>query len=188
MSQKKLQVEGITNELAGASLYFNPPSKPLDLKPTDESPTPLLAGQISRSGPLREPRENGKLWKHANMIASNHASMAARNQVRNSASMLSSTHNNKLASGPARKQDDFIETIRKSVKKVGREALFVRLTPEEKDELRTIVYQLNQLYRGKGGETSENEVSRIALKFLLEDHKKNGEHSILSITQKALKA
>ncbi len=85
-------------------------------------------------------------------------------------------------------QDDLIETIRKSVKKVGREELYVRLPPEEKNELRTVVYQLNELYRGKGGKTSENEVSRIALKLLLEDYKKNGENSILFSVEEALHA
>ncbi len=84
--------------------------------------------------------------------------------------------------------NDLIETIRKSVKKVGREQLYVRLTPEEKEAVRNTVYQLNELYRGKGGKTSENEVSRIALKFLLEDYKKNGENSLLFIAEEALNA
>ena len=82
----------------------------------------------------------------------------------------------------ASKQDNLIETIRKTVKKVGREVSFVRLSPEEKNQLTDIVYT----YKRHGKKTSENEVSRIAINFMLEDYKANGKKSVLAKVIEAL--
>ena len=66
--------------------------------------------------------------------------------------------------------------IRKIVKTGGKEVTFVRLTPEEKKRLGDIAYT----YKRQGMKTSENEISRIAINFLLEDYQANGEASILA--------
>jgi len=85
-----------------------------------------------------------------------------------------------LASYP----DNIIEAIRKAVKQTGREVTFVRLTPAEKSQLADIVYT----YKRQGVKTSENEISRIAMGYLLEDYKANGHESILAKVIAALLA
>lgn len=73
-------------------------------------------------------------------------------------------------------QDEFIEIIRKAVKHLGKEAATYRFTLEEKKALSDIVYS----YKGTGIRTSENELTRIAINFLVEDYRNNGENSILA--------
>jgi hypothetical protein len=85
-------------------------------------------------------------------------------------------------------QDDTIETIRKTVKQVGKDTLFVRLTPDEKHRVTSVVYAFNEMYRGESRKTSENELGRIRVNFLLEDYKANGEQSILAKVLAALNA
>lgn len=197
MSQKKLHVEGITNELEGSSLFFNPSAKPVaksSLMPTSD-PSALGNKPTSLKGASKDAkltkRDSKRALVHASKKASLNESLTASMPV-NTQSSLDDNQAGKPAGMHVRMQanqeNDYIETIRKSVKKVGREELYVRLTPEEKDELRAVVYQFNELYRRQGGKTSENEVARIALRFLLEEHKKEGELSLLSIMEEALNA
>ena len=68
-----------------------------------------------------------------------------------------------------------IETIRKAVKVTGKEVSFARLTPAEKSQLADIVYT----YKRQGKKTSETEIARIAINFILEDYRAHGEQSIL---------
>src|SRR5918911_1635437 len=69
------------------------------------------------------------------------------------------------ASTLASKQDSTIETIRKTVKTLGTKVSFTRVTPEEKGRVEDIVYT----YKRQGVKTSENEINRIAMNFLIED-------------------
>lgn len=75
-----------------------------------------------------------------------------------------------------------IETIRKSVKEVGRDQAIFRLTNKEKLELADIAYN----YRRQGIKTSENEVARIAINYLFEDYKDRGKDSFLNKVIEAL--
>jgi hypothetical protein len=84
----------------------------------------------------------------------------------------------------ASNQDNIIETIRKTVKSLGREVSFTRLTPDEKSRLADIVYT----YKRQGIKTSENEINRIAINFLIEDFNRNGKKSILAQVIEALNA
>ncbi len=93
----------------------------------------------------------------------------------NNASLLAS----KLAS-----KNNVIQIIRKAIKTPGKEVSFVRLTAEEKGQLADIVYT----YKRRGKKTSENEINRIAINYILEDYKTNGEHSILASVIEALLA
>lgn len=72
-------------------------------------------------------------------------------------------------------QDDTIESIRKAVKHLGKEAATYRFTQEEKKALADIIYD----YKAKGIKTSENEVTRTAINFLVEDYRENGGNSVL---------
>lgn len=79
-------------------------------------------------------------------------------------------------------QEGIIELIRKAVKDIGKESATYRFTPEEKKAL----LELTFIYKVEGFKTSENELIRIAINFLLEDHKQNGRNSILEKVLQAL--
>jgi hypothetical protein len=72
-------------------------------------------------------------------------------------------------------RDQLIEQIRKTVKVPGREVSYVRLTPEEKAQLAKMVYG----FRSRGKKTTENEINRIAVNFMILDYQANGEDSLL---------
>ena len=82
----------------------------------------------------------------------------------------------------SRYHDTIIEFIRKAVKELGKEAATHRFTPEEKKALADIIYT----YRNSGIKTSENEISRIAVNFIIQDYKENGKSSILDKVLRAL--
>jgi hypothetical protein len=96
----------------------------------------------------------------------------------------SSKHASTLASQPDSYLPEAVATIRKVVKAPGREVSFVRLSPQEKGQLADIVYT----YKRQGQKTSENEINRIALNFLLADYHAHGEQSMLARVLAALQA
>jgi hypothetical protein len=85
-------------------------------------------------------------------------------------------HRGSTAGTPADGGLDAVEAIRKVVKAPGREVSFVRLTADEKARAAEVVYA----YKRRGQKTSENEINRIALNYLLLDHDEHGEQSILA--------
>lgn len=89
-----------------------------------------------------------------------------------SASMRASTHTS------------MIEAIRKTVKSLGTKVSFTQVTPEEKARLADIIYT----YKRHGVKTSENEINRIAMNFLIEDFQNNGKESVLTQVIEALNA
>jgi hypothetical protein len=96
------------------------------------------------------------------------------------ASEIASEQASTLASTP----EETIQAIRKTVKAPGREVSFVRLTSDEKAELGELVYT----FKRRGKKTSENEINRIAVNFILQDHRENGERSVLARVIEALLA
>ena len=74
------------------------------------------------------------------------------------------------------------ELVRKAVKQIGKEAATHRFTLEEKHELADIEYT----YKRQGVRTSENEITRIAINYFIEDYRQNGEESILAKILKRL--
>ena len=68
-----------------------------------------------------------------------------------------------------------IEIVRKALKIFGKEAATHRFTLEEKQTLAKIIFT----FRQKNLRTSENEITRIAINWLMLDYKKNEENSIL---------
>ena len=74
--------------------------------------------------------------------------------------------------------------MRKTVRTVGREVAFTRLTPAEKQQLAAIVYT----YKRQGIKTSENEVVRVAVAFLLADYQESHQESVLARVIDALNA
>ena len=81
-----------------------------------------------------------------------------------------------------RYHEDTIENIRKAVKQIGKEAATHRFTESEKKAIASIVFT----YKNQGVFTSENEISRIAINFIIEDFEQNGDESVLAKAIKAL--
>jgi hypothetical protein len=132
-------------------------------KPSPAAPSPEASAQVPKEGVVSK-------------VAKEQPN--ARKQLSNQASMQSSQH----ASMYAEMQEAIIELIRKAVKDVGKESATYRFTPEEKKAL----LELTFTYKVQGYKTSENELTRIAINFLLEDHKQNGRNSILEKVLQAL--
>ena len=79
---------------------------------------------------------------------------------------------------------DLIEAIRKAVKPRGKDVTILRLTEDEKHQLADIAHN----YKRRGKRTSETQIHRIAVNFILQDYKANGEHSVLDRVIRALLA
>ena len=92
-------------------------------------------------------------------------------------------HDTALDTMPPRYHDAIIEIVRKAVKEFGKEAATYRFTVEEKKALRNIIYA----YGGQNIKTSENEIARIAINFMVTDYEENGENSVLHKVMLALK-
>ena len=82
----------------------------------------------------------------------------------------------------SRYHDTTIEAIRRVVKEFGKEAATHRFTAQEKQAIAEIVFA----YKGKGVRTSENEIARIAINWLINDYHQNRENSILDLVLQAL--
>ena len=97
-------------------------------------------------------------------------------------SLQASNNASMHASKRALIQENIIETIRRAVKFVGKESATYRFTPEEKKAL----LELSFSFKMQGYKTSENELTRIAINFILEDQKQNGRNSVLQRVLDAL--
>lgn len=75
-----------------------------------------------------------------------------------------------------------VELVRKAVKEFGKEAATHRFTETEKRQIADFIYT----YKNQGIKTSENEITRIAVNFVMEDYKENGENSVLHKILQAL--
>lgn len=152
--KKQLPTE-IQNELAGSSVFFQ---KSTSDAPHEEPPTKSQSGEQTSTP--------------ATVIPRHHAT----------------TKSNEGERGPERhpmikqpiEDDDkaaaTLETIRKAVRQLGKEAATHRFTPHEKNVLADIVYT----YTRQGYRTSENEITRIAVNWLLLDYHERGEQSVLA--------
>ena len=82
----------------------------------------------------------------------------------------------------SRYHDTIVELVRRAVKDFGKEAATHRFTLEEKKAIADIIHA----YKGLQIKTSENQITRIAVNFIINDYQENGENSILDKTLKAL--
>jgi hypothetical protein len=185
MSKKVLNTQSVINELKGQSAFFR---QVAPLQPEADDPKSLTLKTTPKK-PKKRPEPNTK--KETSKLTPNEEHSPSNLPVEKKNDNVSSNDSNRAsarASMLANFQDDTIETIRKTVKQVGKDTLFVRLTTDEKHQITSVVYALNEMYRGEGRKTSENEIGRIGVNFLLEDYKANGEQSILAKVLAALNA
>lgn len=82
----------------------------------------------------------------------------------------------------ARYHESITELVRRAVKEFGKEGATHRFTTQEKKALVDIIYA----YKGRGVRTNENEITRIAVNFIIYDYQENGENSVLDTVLKAL--
>ena len=75
------------------------------------------------------------------------------------------------ASDPA-----LLEAVRRTTKQIGKEAATHRFTTAEKQMIAEIVYTCAR----QGTRTSENEITRIAVNWILLDYQKHGPRSVLT--------
>lgn len=73
-------------------------------------------------------------------------------------------------------QEEHLDEIRKMVKQLGKELSTHRFTLGEKVALAEIIYT----YARQGIRTSENELTRIAVNWLLVDYQQNGANSVMA--------
>jgi hypothetical protein len=155
--KKKIDISLVENSLRGESVFF----------PTKENePAPESAGEPIESKPqeiiLPQQPLSPKNGTAQNDIPHHNESMQS--------SMHASLHASTLA------ENEHIQTIVKTLRLVGKEVLYVRSTIEEKEQVKEIVHS----YERKRIKTSDNEIGRIALNFILEDYKLHGDESILA--------
>ena len=180
--------------LADSPFFAPPPHKneavvpPLSTNeiPTEENSKPALSTPTPEQSPVPELEQTNKKnlenTKPSNQPASeNNDAMEATMQPTINASKHASNNASMQASMQSSNQESIIETIRKVVKDVGKDSATYRFTPEEKKAL----LELSFSYKMQGYKTSENELARIAINFLLEDQRQNGRNSVL---QKVLDA
>ena len=121
--------------------------------------------QSSPELPQKTPQHrSAKPQKNATMIPRHHDTTVSTMQPRNHDTMVSEVEN------------DILDVVRKAVKQIGKEAATHRFTLDEKNLLADIEYT----YKRQGIKTSENEITRIAINYLIEDYRKNGESSLLA--------
>lgn len=167
--KKKLNEASIANELRGASLFFQ---KPADVE--GEETTPEIQPQakpLRRTPPSKKPAA-----LTATPEAETTVSVAIADQATPAAAEAGAKKEEITAISPTPSHVDVVETIRKNVKRLGKESTVYRFTPEEKSALADIVYT----YKRNGVRTSENEVIRIAMNWLLEDYRIDGKSSVLA--------
>jgi hypothetical protein len=147
------------------SPFFAPP------QPKVEPVTPLSANPPVQKV---EPEKIEKPKRKKVVIPSNHDTVIPRH------------HDTMPASNQESMQPEIhgvvIDLIRKAVKEVGKEAATHRFTITEKKELADLIYT----YKNRGIKTTENEIARISVNFIVEDYKVNGENSVLHKLLKAL--
>jgi hypothetical protein len=165
---------------SGVAATNGPSTTEAVMPQSGESATPPPSAKLSPIEPAVAPRATRRPIRRA----------SGRTQAPDDSDAM--TSNSKLASKLARQRADeqasddreLVDAIRKVVKVPGREVSFVRLTPEEKAQLTDIMYT----YKRQGMKTTETEINRIALNYLLHDYHEHGEHSVLARVLAALLA
>ena len=161
--KKKLNVDSIQSELRGGSAFFPGYKSP-------DSPTSPSVGAKQADTVDSPPKENNPEERPQ---ISNDTTIPRHHDT-----TVSSNHDTTTP----RQETDIFEVVRKSVKQIGKEAATHRFTLEEKNLLADIEYT----YKRRGIRTSENEITRIAINYIIEEYRQNGEQSILAKILKRL--
>ena len=168
MNKKLLNEDNILNELKGGSSFFNRRPDSPAVEDFQKPRAPIAVMPLETSQPVKVEttpslEENSQFAQHTR-------------QGNEKASSMPISPDSANASVLALYPESLIDNLRKIVKSTGKEVSFVRLTPEEKKQLVDIVYT----YKSQGVKTSETEINRIAVNYMLEDYKTHGQTSLLA--------
>jgi hypothetical protein len=177
--KKRLDTDAIANELRGGSAFFpdyeagksaEPGSARPDATERQRSTRPakvpsVPAEQRHKQEPVSLPLEKTQ-QEHQQPQANDTTTPRHHDTTvsRNHATMIPFS------------DDAIYEVVRKAVKQIGKEAATHRFTIDEKNHLADIEYT----YKRRGIKTSENEITRIAINYFIEDYRLNGEESLLA--------
>jgi hypothetical protein len=151
---KQLDSSGIANELKQSIFFHSKPGK------QPEKPEQLAAPAAQKKEEPFPPSSN-----RDTTVSRHHDTTTPKNhKITPSTTPLSSY------------SQETVEHLRGAVKQLGKEAATHRFTVEEKRALKSIAFE----YANKDIQTSENEITRIAVNFLLDDYRKHKEHSLLA--------
>jgi hypothetical protein len=136
--------------------------------------------KIETTPPLSDSLEQGKRFKKINKSKTKNKQPSNHDTVipRHHDTMTPRYHDTVIPQAPV----EIISLVRKAVKEFGKEAATHRFTEMEKREIADLIYT----YKNRGIKTSENEITRIAVNYIVEDYKENGENSVLHKILQAL--
>lgn len=172
--KKQLPTNAITNELSNASVFFQKPAPaPLEQAPGTRTNKSKRAATATPSG---NQDENFQVYPKSNATAESETITTLDDVIpRHHATVIPRDHETQSSPKQGPIDETMVEHIRKAVKQFGKEAATHRFTPEEKRVLSDIVYT----YERRGYRTSENEITRIAINWLVMDYQQAGEQSVL---------
>jgi len=165
MTNKKALPDDITKFFKGESVFFQEAQ-------AEKGPAQDAAVSTKQQKKHHEPTLK------TTTVVSNHATMPPQDQITTQPSQPAVTSPLAHAAMPPA----VVEEIRKTVRQFGKEAATYRLTEAEKRRLADIVYT----YKRQGYRTSDNELARIAINWLLLDYQEQGKQSILARVLEAL--
>jgi len=200
--KKQLPTNGIANELVGSSVFFGARSEAeTPEKPDTAKQTAQIDGKLPRaiSGTIKPPSsqpDSTQPRQRDSMVASNHATMPQRRSDTTDTDNHPAMREDKRDPLPPQPSDsemtdEFspatipdvpttlqanLEEVRKAVRPTGKEAATYRLTVAEKQALSDIAYT----YQRRRIKTSENEIARIAINWLLLDYQAHKTDSVLA--------
>jgi hypothetical protein len=174
---KKLPTADMVNELAGASVFFQSPTKAQAQKDTPPvSPETRKPVEQRQSSLVATNQESS----HDTAVSSNRDTKQRGNHPTKEPARQPIVppikHDTMPASSPSEEGMETLMEVRKLVRQLGKEAATHRFTAQEKRVIADLVYT----YSRQGYRTSENEITRIAVNWILLDFEERGEQSILA--------
>jgi hypothetical protein len=172
---KKLNTDQIQNELEG-SVFFSARPTPPHVAPSSGDPKESESASDSPATNEQESKQTSqRKHAHARMHASMHSRPHAGEHAEASEAKLTANGDD----------SELVERIRKTVRNTGRgQYSYVRVTEEEKAALADFLHA----YGRRNTKSSETEVMRIGLGFLLADYEEKGNDSLLIKVLTALRS
>lgn len=176
--KKKLNTQSLANELDGASLFFTKPSPPPSVEAGSEEKQSNPINVSSTHAQATVTKVPSEIEKKTETPKKEQSKRQDTMTPRYHDTTVSRYHDTTVSQiyGVG------IDLVRKAVKEFGKEAATHRFTDTEKKEIADLIYT----YKNRGLRTSENEITRIAVNFVVQDYRENGENSVLHKILKAL--
>ena len=162
--KKQLPTDAITNELAGASAFFQPKASPV---PEPAPETPAAASPLVVTPPSDTPRQD---------------SVPDPTKQAQQEELTSSRHGVMSDVTTALLEDIDLKRWREQIEDTETQNSSLRLTSQERYVIEDIISELQRKEKIK---TSMNEVARLGLLFLIHEFKKHRKQSIIYRVKKA---